>query len=51
MSKERGIEEAARNRTPVQTMDVDSLTDGKEELSAYRISEENPFTTGTKILL
>jgi hypothetical protein len=37
-SGKRNRRRAAQNRTPVQTMDVDSLTDGEEELSAYRIS-------------
>jgi hypothetical protein len=31
-------------------MDVDSLTDDEEELSAYRTTEENHFTAGTKHL-
>jgi len=31
-------------------MDVDSLTDDEEELSPYRIKEENPCTAGTKTL-
>jgi hypothetical protein len=29
-------------------MDVDSLTDDEKELGAYRTTEENLFTTGTK---
>jgi hypothetical protein len=31
-------------------MDVDSLTDDEKELAAYRTTEENPFTAGTKTL-
>jgi hypothetical protein len=37
---------------PGPSADVDSLTDGeKKEHSAYRISEENPFSAGKKKLV
>jgi hypothetical protein len=45
MSQERGKEEGQLESRPLRT-------DGeKKEHSAYRISEENPFSAGTKTLV